>query len=80
MRKVLIVITTSFVSYGGLTSVMMNLYKNIDKNQFIIDFASTNKLLSEDLNRHLKQNKSMYYYLGNRKKNIVSYSTFAFGF
>lgn len=73
MRKVLIVITTSFVFYGGLTSVMMNLYKNIDKNKYIIDFASTNKLLSENLRQILKQNHSNYYYLGNRKKNIISY-------
>lgn len=42
MVRILVVITTSFVPYGGLASVMMNFYRAIDKTRFHIDFASTN--------------------------------------
>ena len=41
-RKVLIVITTDFVPYGGLTTVMMNYYRVMNKENLQIDFASTN--------------------------------------
>ena len=38
-RKVLIVITTDFVPYGGLTTVMMNYYRVMNKENLQIDFA-----------------------------------------
>ena len=36
MVRILVVITTSFVPYGGLASVMMNFYRAIDKTRFHI--------------------------------------------
>lgn len=39
MKKILIVITTEFVYYGGLTNVMMNYYKALNKDGLHIDFA-----------------------------------------
>ena len=42
MKKILIVITTDFVSYGGLASVMMNYYNAMNKKDIQVDFASTN--------------------------------------
>lgn len=72
MRKVLIVITTAFNPYGGLTTVMMNYYRVMDKTNLEIDFASTNegdvKLIEE-----LNANGSKYYNLGDRKKNLIRY-------
>ena len=66
MKKVLIVITTTFVPTGGLTSVMMNYYRNIDKAGLRIDFSSTNvahKVLTDEL----ILNGSKYVKLPNRK-------------
>ena len=74
MVKVLVIITTAFVPYGGLTTVAMNYYRHIDKTRFHIDFASTNKVLDSKLSAELEQNESKYYCLGNRKKDIFSYA------
>ena len=65
MKKVLVIITTAFVSYGGLTMVAMNYYRAIDKSKIIIDFASSNKI-SEELREELRQNNSSYYQLPSR--------------
>lgn len=72
MKKVLVLISTEFVSYGGLTTVMMNYYRAMDKNNLIIDFASTNIARFELVNE-LKTNGGNYYCLGNRK-NILQYT------
>lgn len=74
MKKILIVITTSFCEYGGLSNAIMNYYKFLDRKEFMIDFASTNIPNKEDkFYKYIKINKSNYYCLGNRKKNIFSY-------
>ena len=55
MRKILIIITTAFVPYGGLTTVMMNYYRAMDKTNLRIDFASTNeppKVLLDELHQN----------------------------
>ena len=72
MRKILIVITTGFVPYGGLTTVMMNYYRAMDKTSLQIDFASTNEPPKELLDE-LKANGSHYFNLGNRKKRLPRY-------
>ncbi len=72
MKKILIVITTGFESTGGLTTVMMNYYRAMDKTPFRIDFASTNEA-EKVLLDELSLNKSHYYCLGNRKKGILLY-------
>ncbi len=72
MKKVLIVITTSFVPYGGLTTVMMNYYRAINKNGLRIDFASTNEPETSLLDE-LKKNNSRYFCLGERKRNLLGY-------
>lgn len=73
MKRVLVLITTSFVPYGGLTTVMMNYYRNILKEGLEIDFASTNNDISEELINELKKNKSSYYCLGKRKQHFFQY-------
>ena len=71
-KKILIVITTAFVPYGGLATVMMNYYRAMDKSGLKIDFASTNEPPKELLNE-LRENGSNYYCLGNRKKRLPQY-------
>lgn len=71
MKKILIVITTAFVPTGGLATVMMNYYRNINKYNLKIDFASTNEA-PEVLIDELAQHGSYYYNLGKRS-NIIFY-------
>ena len=72
MKKILIVITTDFVSYGGLTSVMMNYYNAMDKKDIQIDFASTN-VVPKNLLSKLYVNNSRYFCLGNRKRSLLKW-------
>lgn len=71
MKKILIVITTAFVPTGGLTTVMLNYYRNMDKSSLKIDFCSTNKA-EKSLIEELHSNGSEYYQLPPRK-HIISY-------
>ena len=66
MKKILIVITTAFVPTGGLATVVMNYYRQIDKADVHIDVASTNEA-PDSLVNELRDNGSNYYCLGNRK-------------
>lgn len=72
MKKVLVIITTGFVPWGGLTTVMMNYYRAMDKTGMQIDFASFNAPPSV-LTDELTQNGSRYIQLPNRKKHTVKY-------
>lgn len=72
MTKILIVITTGFVPWGGLSTVVMNYYRGMDKTGFHIDFASCNiapELLVDEVNK----NNSQYIQLPSRKKKIFCY-------
>ena len=71
MKKVLVVITTAFVPTGGLATVMMNYYCQMDKANLQIDFASTNEA-PDVLVNELAQNGSRYFCLGIRK-HILQY-------
>ena len=73
MVRVLVIITTAFVSYGGLATVMLNMYRQIDKGKFLIDFASTNEKLDDSLEQELKNNGSRYFGLGDRKRDLPGY-------
>lgn len=67
MKKVLIVITTAFVEYGGLTTVVMNYLRFMDKKGLKIDVASTNSA-PQKLADEIKVMGGKYYSLGKRKK------------
>ena len=71
MKRILIVITTQFVPYGGLTTVAMNYYRQIDHKKFKMDFASTN-VAQEGLHQELASNGDAYYRLP-RRINLVQY-------
>lgn len=69
--KILVTITTGFTPVGGLSSVMMNYYRVLDKTSLKIDFCCSNEppqiLLDE-----IHANGSEYYQLPERK-NVLAY-------
>lgn len=69
--KILVIICTAFVPWGGLTTVAMNYYRAMNKDGMIIDFASTNDA-EEKLVDELESNGGEYFKLPQRKK-IFSY-------
>ena len=69
--KILILITTAYVPYGGLATVVMNYYRALDKSGLSVDIASTNAA-PEALTEELGANGSNYYCLGKRA-NVISY-------
>lgn len=71
LEKVLVIITTRLVSYGGLATVALNYYRNIDNNLIHMDFASSNEL-QDSLRQEFEEKNSRYYQLPPRK-NIISY-------
>ena len=72
MKKVLVVFTTGFNPYGGLTSVMMNYWRAMDKTGLQFDFACTNDPKIELLNE-IESAGCHYIKLPPRKK-VFSYS------
>lgn len=71
MKRILVVITTAFVRTGGLTSVMMNYWRAMDKTGFSFDFASTNNiddLLCEEISK-----EGCHYYQLPPRKNVLEY-------
>lgn len=67
MKKVLVVITTAFVRTGGLTSVMMNYWRTMDRAGLSFDFASTNEIDDLLLNE-ISESGCHYYQLPPRKQ------------
>lgn len=65
--NVLVVITTGFNPYGGLTTVMMNYWRAMDKRGIHFDFASTNDPEQELLNE-IESLECRYIKLPPRKK------------
>ena len=73
MRRILIVITTGIAPTGGLTTVMMNYFRSMDRNGLKIDFASYNTgQETYELSKEMEANGSHYYCLGSRK-NVPHY-------
>lgn len=68
--KILQIITAGMF-LDGITSIIMDYYRNIDKSYTKIDFASTS--IIESLRREIIQNNSSLYIIKNRKKNPFSY-------
>lgn len=71
MKKILVVITTAFVKTGGLSSVMLNYWRSIDKSGLSFDFASSN-VIDDVLNQEITREGSRYFQLPPRK-SIISY-------
>lgn len=71
MKRILVVITTAFVKTGGLTSVMLNYWRALDKSGLIFDFASTNEI-DVSLQDEISKEGSRYYKLPSRR-NLPAY-------
>lgn len=72
MKKVLVVITTGFVTYGGLTTVFMNYFRAMDKDGLRLDVASigqADKVLADEIERE----GGHYYNLPSKQKKIIAY-------
>lgn len=63
--RILTIITTSFVPYGGLATVVLNYYRYLDRDKFHMDFASSNAI-DIVLRNELIANGSTYYRLSHR--------------
>lgn len=70
MIRVLNIITTSMVPFGGLTTVSMNYFRAIDKKNFEIDFAASNQI-DQQLLVELHANNSEYHKLPQRKDLVL---------
>ena len=71
MKKILIVITTAFTRTGGLSSVMLNYWRTMDKTGLLIDFASNN-IIEDQLYDEIIKEGSHYFQLPPRKQ-VFSY-------
>lgn len=72
MKKVLIVITTGFRSTGGLTTVMMNYWRNMNRESLLIDFASNNEP-DDALLKEIESEGGEYFKLPRRGKWLIPY-------
>lgn len=68
--RILVVITTAFTPTGGLTTVMMNYYRAMNKEGLKIDFASTN-VPPQSLLDEIHAEGGEYYQLPPRRKVIA---------
>lgn len=69
--KLLIVTTTKF-DLNGITNVVMNYYRAMDKSDMLIDFVVPNEV-NESLKEEIKRNNGNIYTIYKRSKNPVKY-------
>lgn len=73
MKKILVVITTGFVCYGGLTTAFMNYYRVMNKKGLIIDVASIGDA-DETLIGEIENNGGCYYKLPSKQTQPIRYA------
>lgn len=68
------ILVISTVNYGvnGITKVIMNNYKYINKNQYQMDFLFPNKPDNETI-KYMNDNSSKMFIIPNRSKKVVKY-------
>lgn len=71
-KKILVVITTGFTSWGGLTTVFMNYYRAMDKENLLIDVASMNEA-EQELVQEIADNGGKYIKFTDKRKNPIRY-------
>lgn len=69
--KILVVMTTEF-GLDGITNVILNYYRAIDKSNLQIDFVLPNRI-DEGINAEFERNGSRVFQLCNRMKSPFSY-------
>lgn len=73
MNKILIIITTGVVEYGGLFNVMKNYLYNMNRNNLELSITACN-VISPNLTDELKSKHITYHKLYSRKKNPLRYA------
>ncbi|NJE45756.1 glycosyltransferase [Massilimicrobiota sp. SW1139] len=71
--KVLVITTVRF-RQNGITSVIMNYYRNINKKCVSMDFVGPNDI-DLDYQSEFNAHHSKYFKLSSRKKNVIKYCT-----
>ena len=72
VKKILVIITTGMSPYGGLTTVAMNYYRQLDFSCYEVDFVSSN-VLNSDLETELQEHNSHYFQIKNRNSKPLAY-------
>ena len=67
MKRVLQVVDA--MAYGGIQAFIMNIYRNIDRNQMQFDFAITRKL-KNGYDEEIEKMGGNFYYFEKRRKNL----------
>lgn len=71
LKRVLIVTTTN-LGFNGITSVIMNYYRNIDRSKIQFDFAIGEEI-HETIAEEIKELGGIIYQLSSRKKKTTRY-------
>lgn len=71
MKRVLIVTTTN-LGFNGITSVIMNYYRNIDRNKLQFDFAIGEEI-HETIAKEIEELGGKIYQLSSRKKRTIKF-------
>ena len=72
MIRILVVITTGFVSDGGLTNAFMNYFRVMNKEGMVIDVASMNEP-EKEIRKEIEDAGGSYYRLPDKRKSPVKY-------
>lgn len=70
--KRILIITTTDLGYNGITSVIMNYYRNIDRNKIQFDFAIGEKIHTSVQNE-IEELGGNIYIMPSRKRNTLKY-------
>lgn len=72
MIKILIINTVNFSYSNGISNVILNYYRNLDKSNIIIDFV-VKQCLDDELKFEIMKNGGKLYELGYRLKSPLKY-------
>lgn len=70
--KRVLVVTTTNLGFNGITSVIMNYYRNIDRNKVQFDFAIAEEI-HETIAKEIKELGGIIYQLSSRKKKTIKF-------
>lgn len=71
LKRVLVVTTTN-LGFNGITSVIMNYYRNIDRSKIQFDFAIAEEI-HKTIAEEIKELGGVIYQLSSRKKKTIKY-------
>lgn len=72
LLKVMVIITTGFVEYGGITNAFMNYYRNLDFKDLLIDVVSCGNY-DETLALEVRKHGGKCYTVPLKQKSLLQY-------